>query len=44
MFSTIPKTGTSILFILNIFTPFSASAKAISCGVLIITAPVIGIA
>ena len=43
MFSTMPKTGTFKAGNLNKAIPFRASAKATVCGVLTITAPVIGI-
>ena len=43
MFSTTPKIGTLICGPSNIIMAFLASAKATSCGVVTITAPVTGI-
>jgi hypothetical protein len=40
MFSTMPRMGTPTFS--NILMPFLASSSAMSCGVVTITAPVIG--
>ena len=40
MFSTMPSTGTETFS--NIFSPLRASASAMSCGVVTITAPATG--
>jgi len=42
MFSMRPKIGLFTLSLRNMFTPFSTSASATSCGVLTMTAPSIG--
>ena len=42
MFSMIPRTGIFIASDINIETPFLVSESATACGVLTITAPVMG--